>query len=274
MGKIDSRVRALMIFSFVFAVVYKFSLWYASSFTHTTSFIFSFEKEIPFLPWTIIPYLSSGIFFCLVFFVIKSEEKRSIFLRRVVLMTILAGIGFILFPMHYSFVKPLISNPVFNALFWFLNGIDDPYNQSPSLHVAFAFAFWTVFRDLQGKWKILAGFWLVLIALSTLTTYQHHLIDIFTGSILAHLVFIMIPSQSTVQSQRNLHIANYYLLFGWITFLGAIILAENYSSSWLNVGWLSLLSFLVGFFTQKYQVNFLQRATIRTSSLKKLFSIF
>lgn len=272
MGKIDNRIRALIIFSLIFAVVYKFSLWYASSFTQTTSFIFSFEREIPFLPWTIIPYLSSGVLFCMVFFLIKNEEKRSIFLRRVVLMTILAGIGFILFPMHYSFDKPEISNPVFNALFWFLNGIDDPYNQSPSLHVAFSFAFWTVFREIQGRWKILGGIWLVLIALSTLTTYQHHLIDIFTGSILAHLVFLIIPSQSRTSFHRNLHTANYYLLFGWISFLGAFILAENYSPYWLNVGWLSLLSFMIGYFTQKYQVNILQRVTIRTSSLKKLFS--
>lgn len=274
MRKLDDKVRFLIIFSVVFAIVYKFSLWYASSVTHTASFSFSFEKYIPFLPWTIIPYLSSGVFFCIVFFIIPTKEKLSIFFKRVILMTVLAGIAFVAFPMHYSFAKPTIENPLLNSLFWLLNGIDDPYNQSPSLHIAYAFAFWTVFRDLKGKWKILSGFWLVMVGLSTLTTFQHHLIDIFAGSILAHLVYIIVPAQPKSAMHRNFHVANYYILFGWLTFLGAILLAENYSPYWLNVGWLSLLSFVMAYLVQKYQLNFLQRAAVRTDSSKKFFNIF
>lgn len=269
MGKMNDKVWALVIFSVVFAVVYQFCLWYASSLGNVSSFVFSFEKNIPFIPWTIIPYLSSGAFFCVVFFLIKSKDALSVFLKRVLLITVLAGIGFVLMPLQYSYAKPEIDNSVFHFLFWFLDGVDDPYNQSPSLHVAFAFAFWTVFRELQTKWKILSAVWLSFVALSTLTTYQHHLIDVFTGSILAHIVFILIPSQPKNDEVRNFNTANYYFLSAWITFLAAFLLGENYGPFWLNLIWLALAMFILGFITQKYQVRWLQREAVRISIFKR-----
>lgn len=265
----NSKVWALVIFSGVFALVYKFALWYAAGLSNVSSFVFSFEKDIPFIPWTIVPYLSSGVFFCIVFFLIRSELKLRIFLKRVLLMTILAGIGFVFMPLQYFYPKPDVANPVFNALFWLLDGVDDRYNQSPSLHVAFAFAFWTVFRELKSKWRPVAAVWLVLVALSTLTTFQHHLIDVFTGSMLAHGAFIIIPSQPKGYGVRNLHVANCYFLVAWATLLTAFLLAEFYFSYWLNLSWLAAALFLVGFFYQRNGDLYWKRALVPVSVFKK-----
>ena len=271
MKKMDSKVWALVIFSGAFAVIYKFSLWYAAGLGNVSSFVFSFEKNIPFIPWTIIPYLSSGVFFCVIFFIIRSEERLRVFLKRVLLMTALAGIGFIAMPLQYSYPRPEVSNPIFNSLFWLLDGFDDPYNQSPSLHVAFAFAFWTVFRELKAKWKPIAAVWLILVALSTLTTYQHHLIDVFAGSMLAHFTFIVFPSQQRSFGFRNLHAANFCFFAGWSTVTASFLLAEFYGSEWLNFNIIALIMFAVGYFYQRDMIGYVRREAVRISVFKNLF---
>lgn len=271
MGKMNDKVWALVIFSLVFSIVYKFSLWYAAGLGNVSSFVFSFEKDIPFIPWTIVPYLSSGAFFCLVFFQIRSRDALRLFLKRVVLMTLLAGLFFIFMPLQYSYAKPNIENPVFRALFWLLEGVDDRYNQSPSLHVAFAFAFWTVFRELKTKWRTAAAFWLILVALSTLTTFQHHLIDIFTGSLLAHFVFIIFPSQQNQYGFRNMHVANCYFLVAWATMFTAFLLAEFYGFYWLNLGWLSIALFIVGYLYQRNYVGSLRSDLVKVRVFRNLF---
>ena len=261
---------ALVLFSLVFAVVYNFSMWYASRLENVPSFILSFEDRIPFLPWTIIPYLSSGVFFWAVFSRLNAKAALHTFLKRVLLMTVLAGIGFILMPLQYSYPKPEINNPVFGFLFRFLDGVDDPYNQSPSLHVAFAFAFWTVFREISSRWRMVAAVWLILVALSTLTTYQHHLIDIFTGSILAHLVFIIFPSQPRGYGVRNLHVANYFFLAGWCFISAAFILSEFNGVYWLNLLWPALAMFVLGYQYQKENIGDVKGELVRILVRRKI----
>lgn len=268
-GKMNANMWGMVIFSAVFALVYKFSLWYAAQLGEVPSFVFGFERDIPFLPWTIIPYLSSGVFFCVVFLLIKSPETLRVFLKRVLLMTVLAGIGFILMPLQFSQPKPEVSHTILGALFWLLDGVDDPYNQSPSLHVAFAFAFWTVFRELKSPWRHIAAVWLMMVALSTLTTYQHHLIDVFTGSILAHVVFLIIPSQPRTFAYRNLHIANFYFLAAWLVLLTSFLMAEYFGTGWFNGCWLSVALFITGFLCQKYRIGQLRREVIRISVFRR-----
>ncbi len=262
---------ALVLFFSVFGLVYGSSLWYASALNDVPSFVFSFEKHIPFIPWTIIPYLSSGVFFCTVFLHLDSKDKLYIFLKRVLFMTLVAGIGFVFLPLKYSFAKPEIDNSVFNYLFRFLDMVDDPYNQSPSLHVAFAFAFWTVFRNINSKLRTVAAVWLLLLGISTLTTYQHHVIDILTGSILAHVAFIIFPSQPRKEEFRNMHVANYYFLGGWITILSSLLLMEFYNVYWLNLLWLALPMFFAGYQYQRNNIYYLKTELANLSFFKGIF---
>lgn len=264
--KMNEQMWALVIFSLVFAAVYKLALWYAAGLGHVSSFVFSFEKYIPFLPWTVIPYLSSAAFFVVAFLLIKSKESLRIFLKRVLLMTILAGIFFVFMPLQFSYEKPSVENPILKAGFWLIEDMDDRYNQSPSLHVAFAFAFWTVFRELKSAWRTIAAVWLSLVALSTLTTFQHHLIDIFTGSILAHFVFLIFPAQTKNSVVRNLHIANWNFLTAWLFLMAAFLLAEFYGFFWIHLSWLALAFFVLGYLYQTSRVGYLRQAGIKIRS--------
>lgn len=241
---------ALTICTIVFMVVYNLSTWYAVSLDEIPSFTFEFEKQIPFVPISIIPYMASGLFFCTVFFLCKNSYQLKILTWRMLFVTITAGIFFISFPLQFSYAKPEVSNRILEMPFSFLKTFDSPFNQSPSLHIAFAFVFWTVFKDLS-KWRVFLLVWLILLGISTLTTYQHHFIDILTGSILAHISFIVIPYRKKDPAYRNFYLANYYFLFGWIFFTVSLLVQYYKGNTGIILLLPSLLSMILGYCCQR-----------------------
>jgi len=223
--KIRRQAFSLTICTVVFTAVYNFTTIYASSLDYVPSFTFYFERFIPFVPLSIIPYMMSGIFFCAVFFCCKSENQLRILTWRMLFVTITAGIFFIAVPLRFSLEKPDVSNDFLNLPFLLLKAVDAPFNQSPSLHIVFAFIFWSVFRELS-KWRIPLLITLILVGISTLTTYQHHFIDVLTGAILAHISFILIPDHKKSLKNHNFRTANYCFLSSLIFILATLLLSE------------------------------------------------
>lgn len=204
---LKQRLIALTVNSMVFLAVYQLAGLYTSGLTAVPSFVFPIERHIPFLPWMIVPYMSSGLFFMLVFFAVKREEELRLLSRRMLFITLVSGICFFLFPLRFSFVQPLVYSPFFDFFFQYLNTWDTPFNQAPSLHIAYACLFWSVFSNrLTGYGKILVGIWLVLMGVSTLTVYQHHLIDVITALGLVCVTFFLFPGRLP----RNKRIAAIY----------------------------------------------------------------
>ncbi|MDG4652241.1 phosphatase PAP2/dual specificity phosphatase family protein [Chryseobacterium arthrosphaerae] len=267
---IQQRIYAFLLCTIVFAVVYNGSARYLSNLEEIPSFVFDFEKTAPFIPWTIIPYMTSGVFFCLVFFLCRNKEELKVLTQRMLFVTVTAGIGFLLFPLKFSLLKPETENSIFGYSFRFLKTFDSPFNQAPSLHIAYAFIFWSVFRNFK-KGKTLVMIWLILLGISTLTTYQHHSIDLITGSILAHLCFILFPYRKNDFLYRNDQVANVYFLSGWIMILAALLLNEFSGKFWLSLLWPALMSLWVGFQYQKNNIYFLKDRKGNISWSKKVF---
>ncbi|AYZ13758.1 phosphatase PAP2 family protein [Chryseobacterium arthrosphaerae] len=267
---IQQRIYAFLLCTIVFAVVYNGSARYLSNLEEIPSFVFDFEKTAPFIPWTIIPYMTSGVFFCLVFFLCRNKEELKVLTQRMLFVTVTAGIGFLLFPLKFSQLKPETENSIFGYSFRFLKTFDSPFNQAPSLHIAYAFIFWSVFRNLK-KGRTLVMIWLILLGISTLTTYQHHSIDLITGSILAHLCFILFPYRKNDFLYRNDQVANVYFLSGWIMILAALLLNEFSGKFWLSLLWPALMSLWVGFQYQKNNIYFLKDRKGNISWTKKAF---
>jgi len=248
--KLRQQAFALTVCTIVFISVYKFTTWYASSLDRVPSFTFDFEKSIPFLPLSIIPYMASGLFFCLVFFLCKNKYQLKILSWRMLFVIAVAGIFFMIFPLRFSFAKPEVSHSILRLPFSFLKTFDSPFNQSPSLHIAFAFIFWSVFKELS-RWRTFLMIWLIMIGISTLTTYQHHLTDILAGAILAHISFIIIPYYKDDSEHRHLVTANYYFLAGWI-FISAALVLHEYIETLAFIFFLpALLSLITGYLYQK-----------------------
>ena len=195
-----SKYIALVICWGVFYAVYTFAASYAASLKEVSSLCFSFEKAIPFVPFAIYFYSSSVVFFIWVFFLCNTFRQLSTLSKRIVFITVLSGICFIIFPLKQSFVRPETAHILFSVI----NTYDTPFNQAPSLHIGYACIFWSGVRN--SRFRNLLRMWLVLLMLSTLLVYQHHFIDITTGLMAGFLTLWMFP----YRKKRNQQIATVY----------------------------------------------------------------
>lgn len=267
---IKQQIFAFILCAITFMVIYNFAAWYTSKTEKVTSFVFDFEKQVPFLSWSIIPYMTSGIFFCSVFFMCQNKEQLKVLTKRMLFVTIAAGICFVVFPLKFSLLKPETGGSILNYSFLFLKIFDSPFNQSPSLHIAYAFIFWTIFRNL-GKLRTFLMLWLILLGISTLTTYQHHFIDILSGTVLAHISFVVFPYRKHDFQYRNFHIANFYFLSGWIIISAALILNSFLNHFWLMLLWPACMIIIIGYHYQKNNVHFLKDKKGNISLWRKIF---
>lgn len=267
---LKQQIFAFALCSIVFMIVYNFAAWYTSRAEKVPSFVFDFEKYIPFLSWSIIPYMTSGIFFCSVFFLCRNKEHLTVLTKRMLFTTVAAGLCFILFPLQFSLAKPITDGSVLDYSFQFLKVFDSPFNQSPSLHIAYAFIFWTVFRNCT-KIRTFLMLWLILLGISTLTTYQHHFIDILSGTVLAHISFMIFPYRKNDFHHRNFQVANCYFLFGWIFVSASILMNQFFGHLWLIVLWPAVMAIIIGYQYQKNNVHFLKDINGNISWWKKIF---
>jgi len=127
------------------------------------------------------------------------EQNR--YVARLVSAQIVATTCFMLFPLHFGWPKPP-TDGLWGWLFDSLVAFDLPYNQAPSLHIALSIIvgafYWTRFPKI----RLPILLWQSLIALSVLTTYQHHFIDVPTGALLGWLVLWAIPQHGVSPFRR------------------------------------------------------------------------
>ncbi len=198
----------------------------------------SFEADIPFLQWMILPYLSSGLFFCLTFFVVRSQDQLRLLSQRLLLATVIAAFIFVLYPLQFSWPRPAISSTWCAYLYDYLALMDKPYNQLPSLHVAYCLLFWSALREhvRTRPLRMALATWLLLTAASTVFTYQHHLLDVLGGSLLGLFCLVFIKPK-----RAEPHVAFYYLIFASIFFITGFIFAHSWVALYISCG-LALVS--------------------------------
>jgi hypothetical protein len=118
---------------------------------------------------------------------------------------------FLVFPLRYEYVRPE-THGVSGWLFNVLLGFDKPFNEAPSLHVSLAVILWSRFeKHLQGVWRIAMGAWLLLVSLSTMTTYQHQFIDLPTGALVGWLAISLVPERRLDRRGQRFRLASFYL---------------------------------------------------------------
>lgn len=176
-----------------FYLSYGLSNELASLRAQVPSVVFDWERHVPFLAWTIIPYWSINVFYGLSLFLCRSEFELGRHARRLLTAQIIAVCCFVLFPLKASFAKPE-TDGLAGFMFDALGSFDRPYNQWPSLHIALLVILWDLYRRLLPRWALpILHAWSLLIGISVLTTFQHHAIDIPTGALLGLICLWLWP---------------------------------------------------------------------------------
>ncbi len=230
-----------------FFVSYGFSNRLAAQRAVTDSLVFSWERHIPFLPWTILPYWSIDLFYGLSFLCCRDRLAVDRHALRLLTAQLICVGAFLLFPLHFSFDRPS-TDGVFGTLFDALMGFDQPYNQAPSLHIALLVILWARFAAaVQRKWRLAVHAWSVLIAVSVLTTFQHHFFDMPTGAAVGLFCLWLWPDQgpsplaarSAGPGSRRVLIAVCYAAFAAL--FAALALTLKGGALWLGWGALALV---------------------------------
>lgn len=178
----------------IFYASYGFTNFFTAQLKNVPEIVFDWEHQIPFLAWTIVPYWSLNLLYALAFFLCKERAQLRHYTARLLLAQGIAIAGFLLFPLQISWQKPETAG-ISGFLFESLAGFDQPYNQAPSLHIILTIVVGAFYWRAFPKWCAVLCAWLGLIALSILTTYQHHFLDLPTGALVGFLVLWLLPEK-------------------------------------------------------------------------------
>lgn len=234
-GEKNSRPwrRALLWLLFLgpfFFASYGFATWFTSQRTDVGVIVFAWERHIPFLPWTIVPYWLIDLLYGISLLLCATRVQLDNHARRLLVAQILAVSGFLLFPLRFSFQRGAVEGPL-GTLFASLEVFDKPFNQAPSLHIVLMLLLWVVYlRALPKAWHWLVHGGFALIGISVLTTWQHHFIDVPTGLWLGAFCLWLIPDQMAAPFAR----------VGWTGDPKRLRMALIYALAAVSTGWLAL----------------------------------
>jgi protein-tyrosine phosphatase len=177
----------------LFFLSYGFANWVTSLRSDVPSLVFGWERRIPFLAWSIVPYWSTDLLYAVSLFTCRTRKELRTHAKRLVATQLISTAGFLLVPLQFTFWRP---HPVgvFGWMFDTLASFDKPFNQAPSLHLSLTTILWAKYsQHLHGTTLWLMRAWMVLVGVSTLTTYQHHFIDLPTGIWVGFFCIAMFP---------------------------------------------------------------------------------
>lgn len=178
-----------------FFTMYCTANWLTSFRQDVGSYAFDWEQYVPFLPVMIIPYMSTDAMFAGSLFLCRTRVELRQLAFRFVLAISISTFCFLLFPLRFSFPRPAVDG-ILGALFDALTSFDQPFNQAPSLHISLLVLQWMIYaRHTSGWLKRVIHVWCVLIGLSTMLTYQHHIVDLYTGVMVAMMAYFVFPER-------------------------------------------------------------------------------
>ena len=165
--------------------------------------VFSWEKYWPVIPAFIVPYWSEDLLFVIAPFLCRTRVELAVHRRRIVFCIVAGCLGFLLIPLRFAFPRPHVEG-VFAPMFAALYSFDLPHNLFPSLHIALRTLLASMFlRVACGPWRWATHAWFSLIGISTLVTWQHHLVDVLGGFWLAAIALHLYRFDETPQPRAS-----------------------------------------------------------------------
>lgn len=149
------------------------------------------------VPWTLIIYFGAYIIWTVFYASVALQDDRAEserFFAAVHFAKIVLLVCYLAFPTTADIRPELTGNTGWDAVYRFLYSIDPSDNYFPSLH---CFASWMCFIGVRGKkqfpiwWRITAFVLAIAVFISTITTRQHVIVDIFGGIALAEISYAL-----------------------------------------------------------------------------------
>lgn len=164
-----------------FAMIYAGCDWLTARRTLRVPIHLPVELSIPLIPGAVVIYMSIYLLFLAGPFIVRERRKFAALIRALALATLIGGVGFLLVPSQAAFAPPGDLG-IWAGLFHFADRLNLDYNMVPSLHVALSVCCIAAFaRHASRAGHALLWMWAAAIALSTLLTHQHHVVDVITG---------------------------------------------------------------------------------------------
>ncbi len=160
---------------------------------HHYDMTLSIDPYIPFIPWTIIIYFGCYILWISNYYLCARQDKpeRDRFFCADMLAKIVCLVIFIAIPTTNT--RPIVGNEnVWDFLMRFLYKIDTADNLFPSVHCLMSWLSWVGIRkrkDISPVYRYFSLVFALAVCISTLTTRQHVIVDVFAGIALAELAY-------------------------------------------------------------------------------------
>jgi membrane-associated phospholipid phosphatase len=150
------------------------------------------DTQIPFIPTTVWLYLSEYLLFVVVYVTCKDMVNLNKYFYSYFALQSVSVLIFYLWPTTYPRDLFPLPKDIDAVTYYIFNGMrmtDSPANCCPSLHVSSVYISVFIFLDDQkGKFPFFF-LWGTAIAISTLTTKQHYLIDVVMGFFMAVITY-------------------------------------------------------------------------------------
>ncbi len=168
------------------------------------------DQKIPFLPWTVVIYFGCYLFWCINYYLCaaqtnfrhfakpdqltaQSVSERNRFFCADALSKAICLFFFLVLPT--TNVRPEITGTgLWAFLMRFLYQVDAADNLFPSIHCLVSWLCWIGVRrrrDLPAFYRWFSLLAAIAVCLSTLTTRQHVLADVFSGVFLAEFCYLI-----------------------------------------------------------------------------------
>ncbi len=158
------------------------------------------DRAIPFVPWTVLIYVSEYFFFVAVYLVCRDMENVNKYLYSFFATQAFSCAIFFFWPTVFPrelYPVPDGTNPLIDGIWMWLRENDAATNCFPSLHVSTVYLSAFIFRDEQKEKFPFFITWGTLIAFSTLPTKQHYFIDIVAGFSLSLVFYWLFHRKAT-----------------------------------------------------------------------------
>ncbi len=185
-----------------FFASYGFATWLTARRPDVGFIVFAWERHVPLLPWTIVPYWLIDLLYGLSLLLCTTRRQLDTHAWRLLATQLLAVSCFLLFPLRCTFARGDVGG-AFGGLFGALESFDQPFNQAPSLHIALLVVLLEPYlRVVPRAWHALVHALALLIGVSVMTTWQHQFVDIPTGLWLGCFVVWLVPTEGSPLLRR------------------------------------------------------------------------